>query len=377
MHNITTQVDKVHLFFPENDLALARDLTNYTPPPAAARLRRAGEVLPLWYGDCGDSFIATGVNSAWLHRMRDSFGMDIGVYDYDARGKTAAPWGWSKASRRMYAQRGFEADALPDDECLNRIRELSHRRTAALIAWRLAEAGLPDMTPAAVECRTVDAIRRFVAEHGDSLLKLPWSSSGRGLVKVDGRTIDAKKGMIEGMIHRQGSVMAEAFYGKRADFAMLFNMSRGRCVYCGLSLFDTDRLGSYTGNTLAPQERLKEIIGHPALGRLACLLPQVLEDIIGTDYDGPLGVDMMTLADGRIDPAVELNLRMTMGHLCLRFYERYAEPGAEGVFTVVPAADAPAGMAPEIAGGRLRSGCLVLNPPGTDFRFAVALEKQK
>lgn len=365
---------RVHLFFPENDLALARDLTNYTAPPAAARLRRAGEVLPLWYGSPGDSFIATGVNAGWLQRMHESFGIEIGVYDYDAAGKAAAPWGWSKASRRVFAQRGFSPDVLPSDAQLARIRELSHRRTAALIAARLAESGIADVTAPAVECASMAEVRAFVAENGDTLLKLPWSSSGRGLVKTDARTLDAQTGMIEGMIRRQGSVMAEKFHDKRADFAMLFTLEGGRCEYDGLSLFATDRLGCYTGNILAPQARLAEMIAHPALGLLADSLRLVLQDLIGTDYDGPLGVDMMTLADGRIDPAVELNLRNTMGHLCLRFYERYVSAGATGTFTIVPADEAPTEAEPQVCGGRLGSGALQLNPPGTDFRFVVSID---
>ena len=364
---------KVHLFFPENDLALARDLENYTPPPAAARLRRAGEVLPLWYAADGDSFISTGVNAAWLRGMQDAFGMRVGVFDYHSEGCTAAPWGWSRASRRMYLSRGFAPDALPDDARLARIRELSHRRTAAQIAGRLAGLAGTDMTPPAVECTTMTEVADFVERNGDVLLKLPWSSSGRGLVKVDPRTLSAQKGMIEGMIKRQGSVMAEKFYDKAVDFAMLFTMTDGRCEYNGLSLFATDRLGSYTGNTLAPQERLAELIAHPALSSLSTALSQVLQDIIATDYDGPIGVDMMTLTDGRIDPAVELNLRMTMGHLCLRFYDRYVAPGAEGTFAVHPAGPAAAGA--DVFNGRLRSGAIDLNPPGSDFRFVVNINK--
>ena len=99
----------------------------------------------------------------------------------------------------------------------------------------------------------------------------------------------------------------------------------------------------------------------------------MLQDIIGTDYDGPIGVDMMTLTDGRIDPAVELNLRMTMGHLCLRLYDRYIAPGAEGTFAVNPAGPAAAGA--DVFNGRLHYGAIDLNPPGSDFRFVVNINK--
>ena len=56
-----------HLFFPENDLALASDLSNYTPPRMARATHAAGETLPMWYGRPGDVFICNGVNNSWFN----------------------------------------------------------------------------------------------------------------------------------------------------------------------------------------------------------------------------------------------------------------------------------------------------------------------
>ncbi|MDE6134959.1 MAG: hypothetical protein K2F79_05235, partial [Muribaculaceae bacterium] len=284
--------EKVHLFFPENDLALALDLTNYTPPPAAVRLRRSGEALPLWYGAEGDSFISTGVNAEWLDKMRSLFGMGVGVYGYDASGCVAAPWGWSKASRKVYADRGFAPADLPDDARLERIRELSHRRSSVFIGERLARALSFPLAPVARECRTYADVEAFVAANGESVLKLPWSSSGRGLVRTDRSTLEGQRRMVEGMIRRQGSVMAEKFLEKSKDFAMLFTAEGGCCRYEGLSLFTTDRVGSYSGNELAAQDELGRRIGCPVLGELSELLPGILQELIGDAYQGPLGVDM-------------------------------------------------------------------------------------
>ena len=71
----------LHLFYPENDLALARDLDNYTPPPAASRLRKSGETLALWYGDDGDKVFTQGINSQWYRGIKERFGLRTELYD--------------------------------------------------------------------------------------------------------------------------------------------------------------------------------------------------------------------------------------------------------------------------------------------------------
>ena len=98
---------RVHLFYPENDLALARDIARYTAPPAAVKLRRAGLTLPLFYGNPDDSFIAQGVNSQWFRKINDAFSPGISIWRDQTGGVQHAPWGWSKASRQYFLDLGF------------------------------------------------------------------------------------------------------------------------------------------------------------------------------------------------------------------------------------------------------------------------------
>lgn len=72
---------KLHLFYPENDLALASGKAGYTPPPKVMDLRRAGAVLPLWYGDPGDKVCTTGVSAAWFDSMAERFDLRTDVFD--------------------------------------------------------------------------------------------------------------------------------------------------------------------------------------------------------------------------------------------------------------------------------------------------------
>ncbi len=370
------QAKKLHLFFPENDLALARNIDNYTPPPAAARLRRSGEALPLWYGEAGDTFIASGINARWLDNIRRIFSIDMDVFDYRPDNLVPAPWGWSKASRREFHNIGFLPDSLPSDEALDRLRMLSHRRTAAAIRREL-DSLMPGarLTPAPVECAGVSAVETYLDSTPEAIVKLPWSSSGRGIMAVDPSIRQHQISGIEGMIRRQGSVTCEPRLQRRSDFAFLFEMHGGKAAYCGLSLFETEGLGSYTGNILAPQEKIASFLLEQCDRETFLSMPEALsealEKIIEKDYEGPLGIDMMTLTDSTELAMTELNLRMTMGHLCLRLYERHICPGAIGHFRISPRTATASSAKPLIDGGRLVNGIIELTPPGTDFVFTA------
>lgn len=363
----------VHLFFPENDLALAQNTANYTPPPAAVKLRRAGATLPLWYGAADDRVITDGVNARWLADMRSRFGLETKLYICYEAGLEPQPWGWSKTSRRALALRGVALDAMPTDEQIDRIRNLSHRRTAARISEQLG-AEVP------IEATDFEQVSEAVGHLGTAVVKLPWSSSGRGIIPVSESDLGQLRKSIEGAIHRQGSVMVERRYEKRLDFAALYTMHEGRCAFEGLSVFDTIGFGSYSGNILAPQEELYNMIcaaigSKEAFDNMLERLPAVLEGIIGCDYSGSLGVDMMAVADDRapIVPAVELNLRMTMGHVCHRFYRDHIEQGLHGRFAIEP--NGGASYEFETHGDRLRGGAVDLAQPGSDFSFIMQITR--
>lgn len=59
--------------------------------------------------------------------------------------------------------------------------------------------------------------------------------------------------------------------------------------------------------------------------------------MIGTDYAGYLGVDMMICREGEnflVHPCVEINLRMNMGVVARLFYDRYVAFPACGRYVV-------------------------------------------
>lgn len=373
----------LNLFFPENDLALARDLSRYTAPPAATLLRRSGYTLPIWYADSGDIFYCEGVGRQWMQHVRDSFGTGVEPFAHNIEALSPAPWGWSKAARQFFADLGYTQQQLPSDSRLEAIRALSHRRTAAKVAGLLADTLPFDTAPPARELHTTDEINNFIKAHPQgTVLKLPWSSSGRGIVATDPATATAQTGMFEGMLRRQGSVMAEPLYKKVLDFAMLFNMHSGKCTFAGLSVFTNVQFGSYAGNRLASDSALMEQIAALAdkdqLETIRDRLATAIGQCAGADYEGPLGVDMMIAdnAPGRIVPVTEINFRMTMGHLCRRFYDRYAAQGSEGTFSIRAnrPGDTSGVFDAHLHNGRMDGGTFDMAQPGSHFSFIVSLD---
>ncbi len=373
-------MSKLHLFNPENDIALAGGRENFTAPKAALALRAAGAALPLWYGDNGDALLAYGINARWFDSVTEQFGIGVSIFDHKPSDRLSpSPWGWAAAVRKDFIKEGYPLSDLPDDPTLERWRQLSHRRTASEICSSIARSLDFSIAPPATEISDIDSLRTALAGQPDSIIKSPWSSSGRGL--IDARRISAEEVIrrCEGIIRRQGSVMVEKAYDRTVDFAMLFECGNGDCNFVGYSLFATDNSGAYTGNVLATDNRLIDMIGHhyPAerLSAVAEALRSAIAGTIAPTYRGPVGVDMLVarMPDGSalLDATVELNLRMTMGFVAHAISDRYLADESVGQYSVVPDKSTPAPDNMIVEDRRMISGRMYLTPPGGLFRFAV------
>lgn len=367
---------RIWLFNPENDLALAADKAAYTAPPAAVQLRNAGAALPMWLGSPGDFFICDGVNDAWLTDMQARFGLEVNPWDRVTPG-IPTPWGWSKAARTTFERRGIPAGALPPDNVLDIRRNLSHRATSVKVYEALAGKLSFVIWPAPVEVRSASELKRLLAAQPYSVVKLPWSSSGRGVTFADATNVKSVISRAEGAIARYGSVTVEKRARRLADFAMLFTVGGGTARFQGLSLFKADDRGRYGSNFVGPQHTAAALLGslYPLdrLMAVAAALADVLPQVLGPSYAGPVGVDMLLGADddgGKavLDPVVELNLRYTMGFVALAL-ERFT--AGEATFHI-ERGDVTAACRPEICDGKLVSGSLALTPPGGAFTFVLS-----
>lgn len=366
---------KVYLFNPENDIALGYGKNTFSLSPTVQALCRDGAVLPLWYCDRDDCIVASDVPSAWLDEMERMFSVKAVTGRDDMSGYKGAPWGWSHHSRKVLSGYGAE---VPGIDRIERIRELSHRRISADVMTRLGREVDFELPPVPAEAVDVDAVKECLSRYGSIFVKSPWSSSGRGVIHVDAwsRSVEQRVGA---MLRRQGSVMCEQALDKTRDFAMLFHAADGAVKWIGYSLFFNHEGAAYSGNVIADDDEIEQALVDSGADRahlhaLSSALGRVLTAIIGDDYEGYLGVDMMVTRSGMIAPCVEVNLRMTMGVVAWLWGRRFLAPGSVARYTVGPVgACNPVGNA-VVSDSRLVEGALSLNPIGDNTIFSFRVE---
>lgn len=332
---------KLHIFNPENDLALADGGANYCPTPAAMHIARDLASLPLWFADAGDKVVIPNeVHKEYHERISRLFSV-ASPYENNMHNDitSCVPWGWSPQIKRRLNVIGF-GTLLPSDESMARIRELSNRKTSITILKALQELGI-DTPPLPLYCTNPDDVANFVNSRPRCVVKAPWSGSGKGIMWGIGRVETPMENFYKGVIRRQGGVVCEEFLNGKVEFAMEFCAKEGTISFSGYSLFNSFK-GSYTGNILAPDSEIEKYLAQfiplHELHMVREELINILQSMnIAECYTGYLGIDMMIYEDCgklRLNPCMELNLRMNMGMASRLFYDRHVVPGKRGEFFV-------------------------------------------
>lgn len=285
----------LYVFNPENDMALADGHPGYTPPAQIQQMRQELWWLPQWWAEDEDI--------VWNCEERLHLSDDTKIL----------PWGWSPALCHQLRQAGVQESLLPSQKELEQIRQLSHRQTAVSLLQELQDE-LPldgHLAGKSFLCRSIEEAEEAVNEFGEALLKSPWSSSGRGLMKTDN---PQWKAWAKRILKAQGSVIVEQFLHKVTDFALEFWLDgKGGVEYRGLSLFYTNERGAYLGNWVAPEEqKLAWLAQYIPLQYLQAIRAWWTARLSRFDYAGPVGIDMMLAQEG-ICPCIEVNWRWTMG----------------------------------------------------------------
>ncbi|MBO5920831.1 MAG: hypothetical protein J6Q48_00410 [Bacteroidaceae bacterium] len=379
---------KLYIFNPENDLALADGGANYCPTPAAAHIAYDLASLPLWFADKDDCVVLPdGIHREYYKGVSSLFALAM-PFDIGKSGDITAcvPWGWSPQIKRRLSVMGFD-DVLPDDRTIKAIRELSNRISSIKILSALKDKGV-DVPPLPLYCTQGDEVADFVNSRSRCVVKAPWSGSGKGIAWGIGRVETPMEHFYKGVIRRQGGVVCEEFLNGKVEFAMEFYADGNNVSFAGYSLFKSFK-GSYSGNILASDDDIEkfilQFISSDELAKVKRCLPDVLSCLLSdSGYNGYFGVDMMIYEhDGvmRLNPCMELNLRMNMGMVSRLFFDRYVAVGSRGEYRVDffkgtgRACDAHVALSStfplKMCDGKIVSGYLNLSPVMQNTRYSV------
>ena len=397
---------QLHLFNPDNDLALASGLDYYTSPPLAAQLCRDLQMLPAWWAEPGDVVLTQcrDLDAAWAEHLHSVFGIKVDLIDKNHLQNhvfTYRPWGWNASLRNQILACCVPANQLPSPAAIEQWRMLSHRRSSVAIHRAITEICGREFCSPPVELTRLDDIAQFARCHYRCFLKAPWSSSGKGIFRptdVDNLTFDY---WARGILQRQGSVIAELPFDKTLDFAMEFRCSQGKAHFVGYSVYYNNQHNAFDTGIAASESRLNRIICQSMgekcdeIESVRLALEEILTSMVAGCYDGYLGIDMLLYRRPDrsigINPCVEMNLRTTMGVLTSVVGNRFVHPDSIGHYHCEyhkAPVDIAALMKQKIAenspvfehiGGsqRIKKGTILMAPVYPDSRYCAYLSVEE
>ena len=381
---------RLYIFNPENDLALADGGANSCPTPAATQIAYDLASLPLWFASEQDCVVLPDDEHSQYRNYISSLFAVATPYCNEMHKSVMScmPWGWSSQIKRRLRVMGFDA-VLPSDNSIAAIRELSNRRSSIKILSALKEQGI-DTPPLPLYCSSPDDVASFVNSRPRCVVKAPWSGSGKGIAWGIGRVETPIEHFYKGIIKRQGGVVCEEFLNAKVEFAMEFFTDGETVSFAGYSLFKSFK-GSYSGNVLASDSKIEQFlsqyIAYDELHKVKDALLGILRSLLcGSGYVGYLGVDMLIYESKgtlRLNPCMELNLRMNMGMVSRIFLDRFVAEGRVGEYRVsffkkkgeALAAHLADGNAHplEVVDGKIIAGYLNLSPVTENSRYAVSV----
>lgn len=291
---------RILLFNPSHEMALAANATQYTPPKLIRQMETDLCRLPLLWAEEGDSVLTTE-----------------GSVDSNA---VPAPWGWNKSVRNRFLRLGVNAALMPSEQKLDTWRTYASRAWAAdycNVLYRHLHNGLVPNHVCFLHSQT--DYEAWLSKYGSVpfIVKAEYSSSGRG-----NRVFNSQLSTFN--FH---PISIDTFYGKLLDFAMEYEVNRQEVRYLGLSVFETTHEGRYAFNYLCSQQQLRKmIVCHlpdvSVIDKLVDIHCQLLSERLLGQYEGIVGIDMMVVQGGLVHPCVEINLRMNMGVVAMKIFER-------------------------------------------------------
>lgn len=335
----------MYIFNPENDLALANALPTYTPPASILKLGLDLSMLPLWYAPDNSIVLSQSkVDKSFVDCVNTNFNLSMCAIEISELStqynRDITPWGWSPYLVYKLNNVGFAIEKLPASENISLLREYSSRINAVRMLSELKEEESFYYGDSFFIRDINDLLVHLHSCRGDKALKMPLSGSGRGLIWILDGITDKQTDWARRVIKTQGGVVVEPKLDKVRDFAMEFSINSGSVKFEGYSLFESAASGAYMGNILMSDDdieiELSKYISVEILHKLRATLIDKLA-IYFPHYNSVLGVDMMicNADDGyRLQPCIEINMRMNMGLVSHNFYNNYVNSESKGIYKV-------------------------------------------
>ncbi len=192
-------------------------------------------------------------------------------------------------------------------------------------------------------CKSKEEVIEFVrdfSKDGDVLLKAPWSSAGRGHLRlIDGEWSEISKSWLDKILAQQGGVVVEPWLDRVLDFSAQYEVTKDSVKLIGMTRVINDAAGRYLGTmvhhkwTIGLDSKLTEFLfrNEKVMQLYKVEMPKRIKEMVSDDFSGNFGVDAMVFlhnGEYRLRKVVEVNPRVTMGKAALELYQKFGSRGA-------------------------------------------------
>ena len=445
-------VPDIFFFNPTCEPAIANGSPYYTAPARLRQFESDLGYLPAWVGEEKDLVLVQGnvdhdYNTKLKQlgfRLPEIVNLNQALSDEDwincPKGRFL-PWGWSPAMyhlvrnllpncneafrqspvaewktehKKLYSRltaltslekllKHHQHDWLPDPPDLPVVchslesvhLEIDRYLNTAPAEFQLAPADLQSagaIFPAPISPKIISKFPNFqISQLPKLVVKLPWSSSGRGLLLFPNPD-SAKKNdeVLSGMLNQQGFVTVEPWHDKVVDISYQFEASAGKISYKGRTFLENDPKGRYLRNFLTEdidiQDDVLSFLQDQNDAVVALLAEALRQSKFSSLYEGWIGVDAIIYRNEngqlKFHPMLEINGRFTMGAIALKLRKHlaigstgflqifYSKTSNFQAFCQKQESEKPLIMKDH----QILSGFLPLTPPSKNHHFGAFLE---
>lgn len=331
-------MNRLYIFNPGHEEALAHSgASSYTPKREVQQMMSDLAHLMLLLADPED-YVAILDRNGSLNIVNHQ-GQPVEIKHLPPLHLT--PWAIEEHLHRAITQKAVSLGIRLTTPIVSReYLALSHRASATRLMNRFIERGwaLKSISPqwvyasgsSILELRSL--LERYSTQGYRRLMsKRPFTSSGRGVLPVDLPIEEAMFSSLCSQCRRSGGISLEPWLNIAQDWAIEYYYTPQEIKYIGLSYFQTkNNSGSYEGNLLATDEELQRLfvghIGQKRWSELREIHCDFLRGELGENYTGYIGIDMCLYIDENrlhLNPAVEINVRCTMGVLAHQAFRKH------------------------------------------------------
>ncbi len=244
------------------------------------------------------------------------------------------PWMWSPDSRSVLKKYSASISENSQRPFCKEFKEDYHSRKWDLqLAKKLGQHD-------SIWCESVQCVE--IAMQGAVLLKSPYSSAGRGLLKPTGPSLlNKEQGWIKRILSDQSGIVVEPYFDKVLDFSAQYERhSDGRIELVGMTRVLNDPNGRYMGCYVhtkwakgLPQDLSQFLFRDSSVMEIYRyeIVTRLEQELQNSHFIGAFGIDAMVYKTGtnehgassyQLRKIVEINMRMTMGRVALELLRK-------------------------------------------------------